>query len=192
MKYLKKHSTIVTFLISLLIIGVVFGIVLGFKQDTLFKKDIIYSLNNLKEILLANKINNIFVHLITFLILIITSFLVPLFFVNFVLLFFKGVTIGFSLYIFAIIGGGRGLIFGLIYVLLTSSLFCFIYIFLIIRGINLNKNIISLTLTREKKYISSIKNTLTGIFIIIGICSLYDILLFAFSNFIISKFIWLF
>lgn len=177
---------------SLFIIGFIFGLILGFKQDTIFKADVINSLSNLKELLLASKINNIFMHFLLFIILIATSFLVPLYFLNFIFLFFKGITIGFSLYIFSIVLGFKGFLIGLFYNIFTSCLFCFVYIYLIIRGINLSKKVIGFTLTHEKKYLINIKNTLLGIVITGGICLLYDLLLYIFSNFIIDKLIWLF
>ena len=65
LKYLKKHNAIVTFLASLFVIGLIFGLILGFKQDTIFKNDVLNSLSNLKELLLASKINNIFAKIYT-------------------------------------------------------------------------------------------------------------------------------
>lgn len=187
LKYLKKHYNIVIFLLSLLIIGIGLGIVLGFKQDEIFKNDVINSFNNFKELLLNRKINCIFNHLIIFIILILTSFLVPLYFFNFLFILFKGVTIGFSMYIFCLILGVKGLLSGIIYNFFTSGIFVLLYIFLITRGINIGKNTIALTLSHEKNYLNNIKNTLYGIFIVIGICIFYDILLFIFSNWIIDK-----
>lgn len=187
LKYLKKHYNIVIFLLSLLIIGIGLGIVLGFKQDEIFKNDVINSFNNFKELLLNRKINCIFNHLIIFIILILTSFLVPLYFFNFLFILFKGVTIGFSMYIFCLILGVKGLLSGIIYNFFTSGIFVVLYIFLITRGINIGKNTIALTLSHEKNYLNNIKNTLYGIFIVIGICIFYDILLFIFSNWIIDK-----
>lgn len=192
LKYLKKHNAIVTFLASLFVIGLIFGLILGFKQDTIFKNDVLNSLSNLKELLLASKINNIFTHFLLFLILIATSFLVPLYFLNFIFLFFKGITIGFSLYIFSLVLGFKGFLAGLIYNIFTSCLFCLVYVYLIIRGINLGKNVIGLTLTHEKNYLINIKNTLLSIIIISGVCLLYDLLLYIFSNFIIDKLIYFF
>ncbi len=187
LKYLKKHYNIVIFLLSLLIIGIGLGIVLGIKQDEIFKNDVINSFNNFKELLLNRKINCIFNHLIIFIILILTSFLVPLYFFNFLFILFKGVTIGFSMYIFCLILGVKGLLSGIIYNFFTSGIFVLLYIFLITRGINIGKNTIALTLSHEKNYLNNIKNTLYGIFIVIGICIFYDILLFIFSNWIIDK-----
>lgn len=187
LKYLKKHYNIVIFLLSLLIIGIGLGIVLGFKQDEIFKNDVINSFNNFKELLLNRKINCIFNHLIIYIILILTSFLVPLYFFNFLFILFKGVTIGFSMYIFCLILGVKGLLSGIIYNFFTSGIFVLLYIFLITRGINIGKNTIALTLSHEKNYLNNIKNTLYGIFIVIGICIFYDILLFIFSNWIIDK-----
>ena len=187
LKYLKKHYNIVIFLLSLLIIGIGLGIILGFKQDEIFKNDVINSFNNFKELLLNRKINCIFNHLIIFIILILTSFLVPLYFFNFLFILFKGVTIGFSMYIFCLILGVKGLLSGIIYNFFTSGIFVLLYIFLITRGINIGKNTIALTLSHEKNYLNNIKNTLYGIFIVIGICIFYDILLFIFSNWIIDK-----
>ena len=181
------HYNIVIFLLSLLVIGIGLGIVLGFKQDEIFKNDVINSFNNFKELLLNRKINCIFNHLIIFIILILTSFLVPLYFFNFLFILFKGVTIGFSMYIFCLILGVKGLLSGIIYNFFTSGIFVVLYIFLITRGINIGKNTIALTLSHEKNYLNNIKNTLYGIFIVIGICIFYDILLFIFSNWIIDK-----
>lgn len=192
LKYLKKHYNIVIFLNILLIIGIVLGLILGFKQDSIFKTDIVNSLTDLQNLLLTNRINNIFYHFLIFIILVISSFIIPLFFINFIIILFKGLTIGFSIYIFALLLGFKGFIISLIYNLVTSGIFCFIYIFLIIRGINLSKNIINFTLTKDNTFLLAIKNNLIGITLTEGICLIYDCLLFIFSNFIISKFIWLF
>lgn len=192
LKYLKKHYNIVIFLNILLIIGIVLGLILGFKQDSIFKTDIVNSLTDLQNLLLTNRINNIFYHFLIFIILVISSFIIPLFFINFIIILFKGLTIGFSIYIFTLLLGFKGFIISLIYNLVTSGIFCFIYIFLIIRGINLSKNIINFTLTKDNTFLLAIKNNLIGITLTEGICLIYDCLLFIFSNFIISKFIWLF
>lgn len=192
LKYLKKHYNIVIFLNILLIIGIILGLILGFKQDSIFKTDIINSLTDLQNLLLTNRINNIFYHFLIFIILVISSFIMPLFFINFIIILFKGLTIGFSIYIFALLLGFKGFIISLIYNLVTSGMFCFIYIFLIIRGINLSKNIINFTLTKDNTYLLAIKNNLFGITLTEGICLIYDCFLFIFSNFLISKFIWLF
>lgn len=192
LKYLKKHYNIVIFLNILLIIGIILGLILGFKQDSIFKTDIVNSLTDLQNLLLTNRINNIFYHFLIFIILVISSFIIPLFFINFIIILFKGLTIGFSIYIFALLLGFKGFIISLIYNLVTSGIFCFIYIFLIIRGINLSKNIINFTLTKDNTFLLAIKNNLIGITLTEGICLIYDCLLFIFSNFIISKFIWLF
>lgn len=192
LKYLKKHYNIVIFLNILLIIGIVLGLILGFKQDSIFKTDIVNSLTDLQNLLLTNRINNIFYHFLIFIILVISSFIIPLFFINFIIILFKGLTIGFSIYIFTLLLGFKGFIISLIYNLVTSGIFCFIYIFLIIRGINLSKNIINFTLTKDNTFLLAIKNNLIGITLTECICLIYDCFLFIFSNFIISKFIWLF
>ena len=66
LKYLKKHYNIVIFLNILLIIGIVLGLILGFKQDSIFKTDIVNSLTDLQNLLLTNRINNIFYHFLLF------------------------------------------------------------------------------------------------------------------------------
>ena len=103
LKYLKKHYNIVIFLNILLIIGIILGLILGFKQDSIFKTDIVNSLTDLQS-----------------------------------------------------------------------------------------KNIINFTLTKDNTYLLAIKNNLFGITLTEGICLIYDCFLFIFSNFLISKFIWLF
>ena len=99
LKYLKKHYNIVIFLNILLIIGIILGLILGFKQDSIFKTDIVNSLTDLQNLLLTNRINNIFYHFLIFIILVISYFIMPLFFINFIIILFKGLTIGFSIYI---------------------------------------------------------------------------------------------
>ena len=192
LKYLKKHYNIVIFLLSLLVIGIILGIVLGFKQDSIFQSDVVNSLSSLKDLLLNRKINCILNHLLVFGLLIISSFIVPLYFINFIFVLFKGITIGFSFYLFCLILGFKGFILALLYNLFTNGIFCLIYIFLIIRGINLSKNVIAFTLSHEKKYLENIKSNLYGIFIVIFVCLLFDTLLFIFSKPIIAKLIWLF
>lgn len=192
LKYIKKHSNIAIFLVTILAIGIILGLILGIKQDTIFKNDVITSLSSLKDILLSKKINGIFSHIFIFIILLLTSFLVPLYFLNFIIILFKGITIGFTLYIFIITIGFKGFIYGLIYNLITNLLFCLIYIFLIIRGANISKNVINFMLTHEKNSLKNIKNTTIGIFILVSVCFIYDIVLLLFSNLIIDKLIWLF
>ena len=74
LKYLKKHYNIVIFLNILLIIGIILGLILGFKQDSIFKTDIVNSLTDLQNILLTNRINNIFYHFLIFIILVISLY----------------------------------------------------------------------------------------------------------------------
>ena len=192
LKYLKKHYNIVIFLLSLLVIGIILGIILGFKQDSIFQNDVINSLSNLKELLLNRKINCLFNHLLIFGLLTLSSFIVPLYFINFIFILFKGITIGFSFYLFCLILGFKGFILALLYNLFTSGIFCLIYIFLIIRGINLSKNVIAFALSREKNYLANMKSILCGMLITIFACLLFDTFLLIFSNWIIAKLIWLF
>lgn len=187
LNYYKEHSNLVTFLLTIFVLGIIFGIVLGFQQDNLFKNDIIYNANNLKEALLTNKINNIFSHLGLVLLIIFSSIIVPLYFLNIIYLLFKGVTVGFNIYILTISFGFKGFICALLYNLFFNFLFIFLIIFILLKGNYFFKNTITYFFNKDKTILINSKKCLLAMLIISLLILINDIILFLTSSLILPK-----
>ena len=144
MKYLSKHKNKLIFLITILVIGIIFGIILGIKQPNNIRENIIYGISNIKEPLINTKANNIFTHLIILLALgVLSSFFIGLF-LAVIYLFYNGVVIGFNIYCLTLVYNFKGLLFSISYNIIFKLLFLLTFVFLILKYSNLTKNMIFL------------------------------------------------
>jgi len=187
MKYLKKHKLIIIFLETLFIIGIIFGIILGFRQTNDFKSNIILSMQDIKNTLLNNHINNIISHLLILLFILLSNIFIPLFFLNFIYIFYKGISFGFLIYIFSMSLGIKGFLISILYFLSTNIVYLFILCLILIKGSILSRNIISYFIKKD----NDTKFYIQKCFLVIGVFSLIilinDITLYFLSNNIINK-----
>lgn len=187
LKLLKKHYNTVLFFVTIIVVGIILGLILGIKQSPIFKNDLIYSTSNLKNAILTNNVNNILSHFLLLGLVIFTCLIMPLYFLNIIYLLFKGITIGFNIYIFTVAFGFKGLISSLIYNLTINLFYLSMFIFLLIKGNYLTKNILILLIDHSKDIFPKIKKTILAMLIISSTILINDIILFFSSKVLLPK-----
>lgn len=192
MKYLSKHKVIVIFLESLFIIGIIIGIILGIKQSSSFKENIILSMQDIKKILLNNHINNILPHILMLIFIFLSTLVVPLFFLNYLYILYKGISFGFLIFILSISFGIKGFISAFIYFIITNIVYLSILLFILIKGSILSRNVISYFIDKNHNTFVYIKKESFTILIFSIIIILNDIGMYFLSNNIINKIFFMF
>lgn len=187
MNYIKKHSNLILFLLIILFIGLLLGIILGLIQSSLFKNDLIYSANSIKEALLIVRINNILPHIILLGLVFIMVFIIPLYFINIIYLLFKGISIGFNIYLLAKMFGFSGFLSALVYNIVTNLFFLSFLIFLFLKSGYLTKNLFWSFLNPDKVKFSNLKKSFLALGVISIIIIINDLLLYFASPFLLPK-----
>ena len=187
LKLLKKHYNTVLFFVTIIVVGIILGLILGIKQGPIFKNDLIYSTSNLKNAILINNVNNILSHFLLLGLVIFTCLIMPLYFLNIIYLLFKAITIGFNIYIFTVSFGFKGLISSLIYNLTINLFYLSMFIFLLIKGNYLTKNILILLIDHSKDIFPKIKKTILAMLIICSTILINDLILFFSSKVLLPK-----
>lgn len=187
LRLLKKHYNTVLFFVTIIVVGIILGLILGIKQGPIFKNDLIYSTSNLKNAILTNNVNNILSHFFLLGLVIFTCLIMPLYFLNIIYLLFKGITIGFNIYIFTVSFGFKGLISSLIYNLTINLFYLSMFIFLLIKGNYLTKNILILLIDHSKDIFPKIKKTILAMLIIGSTILINDLILFFSSKVLLPK-----
>lgn len=187
MNYIKKHSNLILFLLIILLIGLLLGIILGLIQSSLFKNDLIYSANSIKEALLTVRINNILPHIILLGLVFIMVFIIPLYFINIIYLLFKGISIGFNIYLLTKMFGFSGFLSALVYNIVTNLFFLSFLIFLFLKSGYLTKNLFWSFLNPDKVKFSNLKKSFLALGVISIIIIINDLLLYFASPFLLPK-----
>ena len=186
-KFLRSRKYLLTFLSVIFLISLISGIILYFKCSNDTKLSILNSISNLKEDLLNNHINNIFLHLIIILSIILLSFTILGYFSAIFYLFYEGISISFTLCFLIKYYGLNGLIFGILYNILFKLLFLLIYILIIIKLLDLIKNIILYFYNKRKtNNFKNIKRIIQSILILIVFLFINDLILYLIANFILK------
>ncbi len=191
MNYIKKHSNLILFLLIILLIGLLLGIILGLIQSSLFKNDLIYSANSIKEALLTVRINNVLPHIILLGLVFIMVFIIPLYFINIIYLLFKGISIGFNIYLLTKMFGFSGFLSALIYNIATNLFFLSLLIFLFLKSGYLMKNLFWSFLNPDKVQFSNLKKSFLALGIISIIIIINDLFLYFASPFLLPKIFYL-
>jgi len=139
-----------------------------------------------------NHINNILPHLLILLFILISILVIPLFFLNFIYILYKGISFGFLIYLFTISYGIRGLLTSIIYFITTNIIYLLVLLLVLIKGSILSKNVISYFINKDNNTKVLIKKN----FLCISIFSLFivlnDIILYLLSSSIINKVFFMF
>lgn len=191
MKYWSKRKVIVAFLISIFIVGLIFGIILGIKQDIIFKNDVVYSFKNIKETLLNKRINLIIIHVVICIILIVNSFLAPLYIFNILYLFSKGMCIGFSIYLLTLTFGIQGLVSGFLYSFVLQLVYIVCLLFILLKCFDLSKAVLGMLFDDQDMRKRQIKRICSAIGIMTMVILLNDIIIYFFSKEILTKLLFL-
>lgn len=176
------------FLGIIFIVGIIAGIFFLFYLDEASKEIIFLNINDWIQGLEKNHINNIVNHLIILSSLFITSlFLIGLPFVLF-FIFYNGFSMGFIISSLINILGVKGLLYGIIYILISKGVYIFflsifvvtlikiifIVVFKLLKGIKINKDLLILLVKKA--------------LICIAIILIYDIILYFFGTKLINIF----
>ena len=185
-KYIKRRKYLFIFLCSILLFSIIIGIFLYINKENNIK-DIYLNTTNIKEQLLNNRVNNIFNHIISIIMIVLVSTIIIGYFGALFYLFYQGIVISFTICFLASIYGLKGIIFGIIYNIIFKLLFIIIIIFILIKLIDLIKNIIGVILYNNNiTIIKNIKHNIICILILLLINLLNDIFLYMISNLILK------
>ena len=186
---IKRNSKVFKFIITLIILGLISGIILYLNLSKETKEIIVNTLVNLNKNLTTTKQNNIIYHLFIISIFILISLTLILYPLTFFYLFYEILSFGFILsYYFSNFGIG-GTIYSLIYFLLNKAFFLLILIYVSIVSYNLITKIIKALMKKDN---ISVRELYQNFFLKILISSLFiliiDIIIYFFGNKILSLF----
>ncbi len=185
----KSKSKIFKFLITLVIIGIIVGIILYLNLDSEAKKSIINSFTNINTNLKTTNQNNIFFHLIIIIGFVICSLTIILYPLNIFYLFYELVSLGFILASYTHLNGLKGLLYGIIYILLNKAFYLLILLYLNIISYRIIKKIINSLLKKDNISVRELYlNYFSKIIICIIPLFLIDIIIFFFGNKLLSIF----
>ncbi len=168
---LKNQKNVLIFLAIILLFGIILGIYFGFNAKELMENTISNYVLKIEEQGYHFAIS----HFTILSLLFVLSFIglgVP---AAIAYLFFEGLTIGFCGSIFTLIIGVRGLIYILIFFLLTKIPFLFIYNFFFNKILLITKSLISWIIYKQSKK-DYIINLALGYLILIVILLCYDLI----------------
>jgi len=168
---LKNQKNVLIFLAIILLFGIILGIYFGFNAKELMENTISNYVLKIEEQGYHFAIS----HFTILSLLFVLSFIglgVP---AAIAYLFFEGLTIGFCGSIFTLIIGVRGLIYILIFFLLTKIPFLFIYNFFFNKILLITKSLISWIIYKQSKK-DYIINLALGCLILIVILLCYDLI----------------
>src|SRR5574344_900330 len=140
--YIKRHKYMFTFLIGLFVIGIIIGVFLYFFQGDNIKISIATNLNDIKDQLLTNHINNYYLHLIIIVLIAILSLTVFGYFGGLFYFFYEGMSIGFTCTYLTLNKGLNGLIFGITYNIIFKLVFLSLLLLILLKLFDIVKNII--------------------------------------------------
>ena len=179
--YLKKHQKYLKFIFITLIIGFIMGLFFYHKTDnTLFNTE----LKNIANILENNHLNYFLFHLIVLSLILVASFsvigliLIPLY------LLYEGICLGYNFLSFFTIFHFKGLLFSLIYLLITKLLYLILIIILFSQTLSLIKYLINLLKAKSPSY--NLHHHLKIIIISILSIFLNDLFIYLFAHKILS------
>ena len=182
------NKKIFIFITTILIIGIITGILFLIFLNEASQEIIFLNINNYLQNINTYTFNNIFIDIIILSCLIILSLFIigiPLiiFFV-----FFNGFSIGFVLSSLSIIFGIKGFIYSIIYIIINKSVFTFFLYFLILALFKLMLTIFKHFIYKEKINKDEIIHLFKKIALCLIIIIIYDVLLYFFGNNIINLF----
>ena len=167
-----------------LFLGIIFtiGIILGFifliYLDEANKEIIYLNINEWLQNLNTSHINNIISHIA----ILSSLFILSLFMVGIPLslffVFYNGFSIGFLLMALIDIFGIKGLLYGLVYVIITKGIYLFLALLFVLALIKIAIMFIKAIISKEKINKDSLSKLLKRIFICIAIILISDIILY--------------
>lgn len=186
---IKRNSKVIKFVVTLIIIGLLAGIILYLNLNSETKESIIKSIDEINKNILISKQNNIVFHLLIISIFILFSLTIILYPLTYFYLFYEVLSFGFVLAFYTKINGIGGLLYSLIYFVLNKALFLLILIYLNVVSFQLIKRIINSILQKDNISVRDLyQNYFLKTIISIGAMLLFDIIIYFFGNKILSIF----
>ena len=186
LKYLRTNKSIIKFILTLAIIGIIVGVIIFITSSNQIKDGVISKLSEIINTITNSKQNNIIYHLIILSIGIILSLTVIGIPIILFYYFYEFASIGYLLASFYKYKGLNGLLFGSIFVIINKILFLILITYFLVNSINYSKRILNNLKGSKSTYI--INMLYKGIFVLI-ITLLNDIILFFIGNKLIGLFI---
>ena len=182
------NKRIYLFLGIIFLIGTVVGITFIYFIPEDSKEIIFLNINDLIQNINSINLNNIVNHFIIIASLIILSFFVigvplELFFI-----FYNGFSIGFIISCLVSIFGIRGLLYSLIYIIVTKGVYLFILSIILVSLIKISKLIIDKYILKKGNNINSINMYLKKCLVCLGIILINDLILYFWGASLINIF----
>ena len=182
-EYLLKNKYLVLFISVLLLFGVIVGLYLGISHIELLREDINYYVTNIN----SKTYNYLLFHFFVLVIGVITSFFaigIPLLCT---LIFYEGMSMGFLLGIFTITYQVKGLLFVLIFLIITKLFYLICLIMLFSKTLHISRKMIGKYIYKTDPSII-INHLLKGCMVCIALVLIYDVVLWFSGSYIVSFF----
>ncbi len=190
MKRMKTKSAAQIFIVTLIVLGILFGIIYFMVQNDLNKTLIVEKMMGLENTIKTTHQNMLLPHLITIIALVFLSYSiigVPLILFY---LFYECTSLGFLIASFYSAFKIKGILFGLLFILISKVIYilCLIYISYI--ALKITKKLLRVLIFKENDSLYlHLKNLFLKLGITVCVIVLYDLFLYFFANKILSLFL---
>lgn len=189
MKRMYNKNVAKIFIISLILIGVIFGLLYFNLQSDLNKSVILSKMDSLSTVISKQHQNLIFTHIITIIILVFLAYSiigVPLVFFY---LFYESTSIGFLTASFYSAFKVKGLLFSLIYIVVCKLIYLIFLVYLSYISLKISKKMLKTLILKENESLyHHLKNMFLKVVISIIIVLCYDLFLYFLANPILNLF----
>lgn len=186
-KYIKRHKYLLLFLFMLLVVGIIIGIILYNIMPSINQTSLIINLDNLKDQLLSNHLNNLFPHILAICVISILSLTIIGYFTGLFYLFYIGMSIGFTTAFLIVKYGLKGLIFSFLYSIIFKLIYICVLIVILVKLYEIVKNIIGLIIYKKNdQLIGNFRHNYLSILILLFIIIINDLMLSLSSTFILK------
>ncbi len=138
------------FIVTIILIGLIGGMLYVIFLNKSGKNILITSMTNFITMIKDIKINFLATHLLIIPLLIVSSFLLVGIPIGIFYLFYNGFLMGFLISNFFLVKHLKGLIFGIIYLIITRLVFCFFYFILLINLLKIGYQMINLVFKKRQ------------------------------------------
>lgn len=186
-KYIKRHKYLLLFLFMLLVVGIIIGIILYNIMPSINQTSLIINLDNLKDQLLSNHLNNLFPHILAICVISILSLTIIGYFTGLFYLFYIGMSIGFTTAFLIVKYGLKGPIFSFLYSIIFKLIYICVLIVILVKLYEIVKNIIGLIIYKKNdQLIGNFRHNYLSILILLFIIIINDLILSLSSTFILK------
>lgn len=182
------NKKIYLFLGIIFAIGLVLGIIFLIYLDESSKDILFLNINEWFQGIEKSNINNIISHII----ILSSLFLLSIFIIGIPLVlffvFYNGFSLGFTLMTLISIFGIKGLLYGLIYIIITKGIYLFFLTIMIVSLLKMSINILKRLFSKETLSKDNLSLLIKRILFCIGIIFINDIILYFFGTKLITIF----